>query len=151
MIEVLHFYIYSFTVIMSYCIAFNENLFYLYLVQACYVLLGGSLHVQYPLDQNFRIKFLLGKIFCLGLQSITKKPVHEHEHLAEFEVWCLILLSHHEVLGITYLPLLAYEINPFNLSFVRLSKLISGIGLSNQCPSTSWWLSRITIKLQLAV
>ena len=28
MIEVLHFYISSFTVIMSYCIAFNENLFY---------------------------------------------------------------------------------------------------------------------------
>ena len=105
--------------------------FILCLVQACYVLLGGSLHVQYPLDQNFRIKFLLGKIFCLGLQSITKKPVHEHEHLAEFEVWFLILLSHHEVLGITYLPLLTYEINPFNLSFVRLSKLISGIGLSN--------------------
>ena len=121
--EVLHFYIYSFIVIMSYCIAFNENLFYL--------MFGTSMLCSSRWFIACAIKFLLVKIFCLGLQSITKKPVHEHEHLAEFEVWCLILLSHHEVLGITCLPLLAYEINPSNLSFVRLSKLISGIGMSN--------------------
>ena len=33
------------------------------LVQACVILRVGSLHVQYPLDQNFRKQFLLGKIF----------------------------------------------------------------------------------------
>lgn len=63
MIEVLHFYIYSFTVIMSYCIAFNENLFYLMFGTSSNVLLGGSLHVQYPLDRNCPIVVLLEKIF----------------------------------------------------------------------------------------
>ena len=64
--------------------------------------------------------------------------------------WSLvvILLSHHEVPGITCPPLLAYEINPLNLSFIRLSKWISGIG-SHVIPCTSWWPIRITIKLQL--
>ena len=37
--------------------------FILCLAQACFILRGGSLHVQYALDQNFRKKFLLGKIF----------------------------------------------------------------------------------------
>ena len=37
--------------------------FILCLVQACFILRGSSLHVQYALDQNFRKKFLLGKIF----------------------------------------------------------------------------------------
>ena len=47
--------------------------------------------------------------------------------------WSLmvILLSHHEVPGITCPPLLAYEINLTNLRFVRLSKFISGIELCN--------------------
>ena len=37
MIEVLHFYISSLTVIMSYCIAFNENLFYfMFGTSVCY-------------------------------------------------------------------------------------------------------------------
>ena len=37
--------------------------FILCFVQAYFILRGGSLHVQYALDQNFRKKFLLGKIF----------------------------------------------------------------------------------------
>ena len=53
MVELLHIYISSFTVIMSYCIAFNENFFTLCLVQTCSFLRGGSLNVQYTLDQNF--------------------------------------------------------------------------------------------------
>ena len=44
-------------------------------------------------------------------------------------------------------PLLAYEINPPNSGFVRLSKLISQ---SHVIPSNSWWLNWIPIKLQLA-
>ena len=63
MIEVIHFYISSFTVIMSYCIAFNENFFILCLVQTCSFLRRGSLNVQYTLDENFCIKFLLHKYF----------------------------------------------------------------------------------------
>ena len=43
----------------------------------------------------------------------------------------VILLSHHEVPGMTCPPLLAYEINLPNIRVVRLSKLISGIGLRN--------------------
>ena len=62
MIELLHFYISSFTFIMSYCIAFNENFFILCLVQTCSFFRRGSLNVQYTLDENFWIKFLLWKI-----------------------------------------------------------------------------------------
>ena len=44
---------------MSYCIAFNENLFILSLVQTRSFLRGGSLNMQYTLDQ------LLNKISAL--------------------------------------------------------------------------------------
>ena len=59
MIELLHIYISSFTVIMSSCIAFNENFFILSLVQTRSFLRGGSLNMQYTLDQ------LLNKISAL--------------------------------------------------------------------------------------
>lgn len=45
--------------IMSYCIAFNENFFILSLVQTRSFLRGGSLNMQYTLDQ------LLNKISAL--------------------------------------------------------------------------------------
>ena len=64
------------------------------------------------------------------LQSITKGNPRTWEFGRSWSL-IVILLSHHEVPWITCPPLLAYVINPPNLRFVRLSKLISGIGLRN--------------------
>ena len=64
------------------------------------------------------------------LQSITKGNPRTWEFGRSWSL-IVILLSYHEVPWITCPPLLAYVVNPPNLRFVRLSKLISGIGLRN--------------------
>ena len=86
MIEVLHFYIYSFTVIMSYCIAFNGNLFHLMFGTS--MLCSSRWFIACAISSRPKLsnKISAWEDLLLRVAKYHKKPVHEHEHLAEFEV-----------------------------------------------------------------